>query len=193
MLPTDFQAAKPKRSAPSLHEVGAISARRPARWNGTACCGDNERAPQFPSSQSSESPAQNTTPSVIRQATDVRCDRLELSAIQNTAQINFDSIGWSILSSATEHAVGLCPSLRLIPAPCSVFPVKTCQKLFNLVTDRLAGHLFVSNEYAVILQSVHRFLRVLACFCVINTRLTGSVTDSLDIKCGEHLVYWVTS
>ena len=74
MLPTDFQAAKPKHVTPSQRGVGAISARRPARWNGTACCGDNERAPQFPSSQSSESHAQNTTSRVIRQATDVRRD-----------------------------------------------------------------------------------------------------------------------
>jgi hypothetical protein len=71
MLPIDFQAAKPKRAAPSQHEVGAVFAGRPARWNGTACCGDSERAPQFPWSQSSESHAQNTTPHVIRQATDV--------------------------------------------------------------------------------------------------------------------------
>jgi len=70
MLPTDFQAAKPRRAAPSQREVGAISARRPAQGNGTACCGDSERAPQFPSSQSSESHAQNTTPCVIRQAAD---------------------------------------------------------------------------------------------------------------------------
>src|SRR2546429_9037164 len=72
MLPTDFQAAKPRRAAPSQREVGAISARRLAQWNGTACCGDSERAPQFPSSQSSESHAQNTTPCVIRQAADGR-------------------------------------------------------------------------------------------------------------------------
>ena len=70
MLPTDFQAAKPKRAAPSQREVGVISAGRPARWSGTVCCGDSERGPQFPSSQSSESHAQNTTPRVIRQATD---------------------------------------------------------------------------------------------------------------------------
>jgi hypothetical protein len=71
MLPIDFQAAKPKRAAPSQHEVGAVFAGRPARRNGTACYGDSERAPQFPWSQSSESHAQNTTPHVIRQATDV--------------------------------------------------------------------------------------------------------------------------
>lgn len=94
MLPTDFQAAKPKRAAPSQREVGAISARRPARWKGTACCGDNERAPQFPSSQSSESHAQNTTPRVIRQATDVCCDRLEVSRrAKNVLQVGPSSLG----------------------------------------------------------------------------------------------------
>ena len=70
MLPTDFQAAKPKRAAPSQREVGVISAGRPARWSGTVCCGDSESGPQFPSSQSSEPHARNTTPRVIRQATD---------------------------------------------------------------------------------------------------------------------------
>ncbi len=70
MLPTDFQAAKPKRAAPSQREFGAISARRPVRWNGTAYCGDSERDPQFPLSQSSGTHAQNTTPRVIRQAPD---------------------------------------------------------------------------------------------------------------------------
>jgi hypothetical protein len=72
MLPTDFQAAKPKRAIPSRREVGAISARRPARWNGTAYCGDSERAPQFPSSQSSESHTHDTTSCVIRQAEEVQ-------------------------------------------------------------------------------------------------------------------------
>src|SRR6266481_1511352 len=70
MLPTDSQVAKPKRAAASQREFGAISARRPVRWNGTACCADSERVPQFPLSQSSESHAQNTTPRVIRQTTD---------------------------------------------------------------------------------------------------------------------------
>jgi len=70
MLPTDFQAAKPKHVAPSQREFGAISAKRPVRWNGTACGGDSERDPQFPLSQSSESHAQNTTQHVIRQAAD---------------------------------------------------------------------------------------------------------------------------
>jgi hypothetical protein len=68
MLPADFQAAKP---APSLRDLGAISTRRPARWDGTACCSDSERDPQFPSSQSSKSHAQNTTPRVIRQAAEI--------------------------------------------------------------------------------------------------------------------------
>jgi DNA-binding PadR family transcriptional regulator len=70
VLPTDFQAAKPKRAAPSQREFGAISAERPVRWNGTACRGDSERDPQFLLSQSPESHAQHTTQRVIRQAAD---------------------------------------------------------------------------------------------------------------------------
>ena len=70
MLATDFRAAKPKRAAQLSREVGAIFARRPARWNQTACYGDNGKVLQFPWSQSSESHAQCTTPRVIRQATD---------------------------------------------------------------------------------------------------------------------------
>ena len=72
MLPTDFQAAKPKHATQSRREVGAISAERPARWNETVGYDDSGKAPQFPWSQSSESHAQNTTPRVICQATEER-------------------------------------------------------------------------------------------------------------------------
>jgi hypothetical protein len=90
MLPTDFQAAKPRRAAPSQREVGVISAGRPARWSGTACCGDSERGPQFPSSQSPESHAQNTTPRVIRQATDgaLKSEFDRMTRLQSTSSRN---------------------------------------------------------------------------------------------------------
>jgi hypothetical protein len=54
MLPTDSQATKPKRAAPSQREFGAISAKRPVRWNGIPCCGDSERDPQFPLRQNEQ-------------------------------------------------------------------------------------------------------------------------------------------
>src|SRR5258708_17902834 len=108
MLPSDFQGEKPKRAAPSQREFGAISARRPVRWNGTAGCGDSERDPQFPLNQSPESHAQNTTPRVIRQATDNGLNEKELvnvsrSPIYQTPTMKEDFDQFLPLSPAALH------------------------------------------------------------------------------------------
>jgi len=56
----------PGRVIPSRHAIAAVFATRRARRPGSAANVDNERAPRFPSSQSSESHVKHTTCNVAR-------------------------------------------------------------------------------------------------------------------------------